>query len=49
MYTSEIITNPDGSTTVKCTRIPQPETRSLEELKDMELMSRAIEAFGTSS
>lgn len=49
MYKKEIITNADGSKTMKCTRIPQPETRSLEELKDMERMSRAIEAFGFSS
>ena len=49
MYTSEVITRPDGSKYVKCTRIPQPETRSAEELKEMERMTRAIEAFGTSA
>ena len=49
MYKSKVITNPDGSKIVKCISIPQPETRSIEELKKMEQTQRAIEAFGTSS
>lgn len=49
MYTKELITRPDGSKYVRCVRIPEPETRSIEELEDMYRMSRAIEAFGTSS
>ena len=48
-HRSEVHTRPDGTKYVKCIRIPQPETRSAEELKEMERMTRAIEAFGTSA
>jgi hypothetical protein len=38
---------PDGSFYITLTS--SVETRSIEELKDLERMSRAIEAFGTSA
>lgn len=49
MYKSEVKTKPNGTKYVQCTWMPHPETRTPQQLEDMDRMSRAIEAFGTSS
>ena len=46
MYKSEIITRPNGSKYIQCTRINQNEQLWSE---DQERTGRAIEAFGTSA
>jgi hypothetical protein len=46
MYTSKVMTKPDGTKYVQCTYI---EDHPSEWSEDQERMARAIEAFGTSS